>query len=393
MADARLPLRCLHTNIKFSTLGGAQSILRAHHQHDAEVGLDSRFLVYLEPPDSTWSRARFVDFNWDWSLRRTRNRIRTLLQDFKPDVSVYHTTLAMPYLADLDRSPRRLLYLHGPLPVLEEQLASRKFWVDGVMAVSDELLNLARSIAPHWEPERFHRIYAPIFPPSIPVNPGRPAGKPLVLGYSGRLQVEDKRVDRLPDLCRQLEAAGVDFRFEILGDGPERTTLEQALPDRTRVVFHGLQTGDAYWRILSQWDAIVFLSDREGTPVAQLEAMSLGVLPVVPSVHSGADAYARRVNEGLVYPIGDLGALTRLIRQLTDPGTPWSTWRRAARNMLAAHDSRCYLEGFASFIRDIVEMPAAPRRPFPAQPFPVGFLPLKAMAPLAEWRRRLRRLG
>ena len=383
-------MRCLHTNIKFASLGGVQAILRAHHEHDAGVGLDSRFLVYLEPPDPRWTRARFVDFTWAWTLQRTRRTIARQLADFVPEVSVYHTTLAMPYLADLDRSPRRVLYLHGPLPVLREQLSSRLYWVDGVLAVSDELLQLVQEVEPAFGPERLHRVQAPIFPPAGWTPPPRPERRPLVLGYSGRLQVHDKRVDRLPELCRRLDAAGVAYRFEVLGDGPERSRLEQELPDRRRVVFHGLQTGEAYWKILAGWDAIVFFSDREGTPISQLEAMHLGVVPVVPAVQSGADAYARRVDPGLVYPIGDVPALDAVIRRLATAEIPWPDWQQCCRDLASAHDSRRYLESFADFLKRIAALPAAPRRPFPPRPFPVEFLPLAAMQPLARLRRLFR---
>ncbi len=385
-------MRCLHTNIAFSSLGGVQAILRAHHEHDASIGLDSRFLVYLEPADPHWPRARFVNFAWDWSLRRTRQAIRSQLADFTPEVAVYHTTLAMPFLADLDRSPKRILYLHGPLPVLREQLTSRLYWVDGVLAVSDELVELVHSVAPHFGPDRIQRVFAPIFPVPVPVDLSRPAHQPLVLGYSGRLQIHDKRVERLSELCRRLDSSGLEYRFEVLGEGPERATLEKDLPDRRRVIFHGVQSGEAYWRILAGWDAIVFFSDREGTPVAQLEAMSLGIVPVVPAVNSGADAYARAVDPGLIYPIGDVPALEQIIRRLQQDGIPWAHWRKRCREAIAVHDSNQYLRSFAEFVARIQALPSAPRRPFPAQPFPVGFLPLSALAPLAEWRRKLRRI-
>lgn len=386
------PMRCLHTNIKFATLGGVQSILRAHHQFDEAYGLDSRFLVYLEPPDPRWTRARCVNFTWAWTLGRTRRRIERLLADFTPDIAVYHTTLAMPYLADLDRSPRRVLYLHSPLSVLQEQLTSRLHWVDGVIGVSDELLNLVHSMDPRFGPDRLHRVRAPIFPPALPVDLQRPAGGPLVLGYCGRLQTLDKRVDRIPELCRALESQGISYRFEILGDGPERAMLERALPDRSRVIFHGSQSGDRYWTTLAGWDAIVFVSDREGLPLAQLEAMHLGVIPVVPAVQSGADAYARQLDAHLVYPIGDVTALAAAIRFVLDHPDQRPAWRARCQELVKPHNCDAYFQGFSGFLESIRSRPPVPRQPFPARPFPSNLLPLAAMLPLAQLRRALRSL-
>ena len=52
---------------------------------------------------------------------------------------------------------------------------------------------------------------------------------PILVGYSGRLVIEQKRVDRLREFCQALTARGVDFRLQITGDGPDKAALAGTL--------------------------------------------------------------------------------------------------------------------------------------------------------------------
>jgi glycosyltransferase involved in cell wall biosynthesis len=185
-----------------------------------------------------------------------------------------------------------------------------------------------------------------------------------------------------------LDTAGIDYQLEFLGDGPERSWLEGQLPDRQRFVFHGRKSGTEYWNILSSWDALLFVSDYEGTPIALLEAMAAGVVPVHPAIGSGGDRYAADVDPKLAYPAGDLSALAALITELAQwQAARIETVRRRAIDRVRGHTSAVYRATSAGFLRHIASQPALPRRPLPARPPGLDWLSFRATRKLMELRR------
>lgn len=388
-------LKVLSIGTQFAGLGGVESVLRHHHETDAAEGIDSRFLVFWEDPVAGWPRARFLGFRDRLSIRQARQRVAGALADWKEaDVVVYHTVWGWAYFDDLLPPGRRILYLHSDTPGLDAQLRSRVHWADGFACVNDRIASRVLAARPDLSPDRILRVLYPIDPPEVLPPAARPWGTPLRLGFCGRLAHEQKRIDRIPELVARLDAAGIDYRMEFLGDGPERSWLESRLPDRTRFIFHGRRSGADYWRLLSSWDALLFVSDYEGTPIALLEAMAVGVVPIHPAIGSGGDRYAADVLPELAYPAGDLGALATLVSEMVRwPAPRIESARRGAIDRVRGHASAVYRATFAGFLRHVARRPPLPRRPLPARPPGLDWLSFRATRQLMDLRRRLMRAG
>jgi glycosyltransferase involved in cell wall biosynthesis len=352
--------RVLHINTQFASLGGVEAVLRAHHQRDLAAGIDSRFVAFWEAETPGWQRCKFLSFHPNLAIREARQRVRLAWPGFQPDLVVHHTLWGQPYWQDLDGKTRRVLYLHSDVPDLREKLTSRLPSMDAVMAVSDQLLDRAREAVPHWQAERFHRIYYPVFVPDKPLpSPQRSRSRCLVIGYAGRLTRQQKRVERFIELARLLEGSDFCWRLEFLGDGDERGALERALPNREQVLFHGRKQGDEYWRILASWDVLAFVSDYEGTPIAMLEALSQGVLPLHPALGSGGDQYASSIDPALIYEPGNLGDLASRIKMVSEwPDSRWMGAVDRARRLLEPHAGSFYMQVFHECVQRIAHLPA-----------------------------------
>lgn len=383
-----MPLRVLTIANYFAGLGGVEAIVRGHHDHDAAYGIDSRFIAYWEPPPPGWPRATALDLSEGLAIGTARRRFADSFPDFTPDVAVFHTEWGWPFFAGVDRAARRILYLHSDSPGLDRKLAKAVHWADGFICVSDKLAERVRSHLPGLPAERLLKVDAAIEAPELPVRHEPPAGRTLVLGFCGRIVNEQKRVDRFPEIVQRLDALGLSYRIEFLGDGPERAWLEAQLPDRTKFVFHGRQSGAAYWRIVTGWDAITFVSDYEGTPLALLEAMAVGGLPLHPRLDSGGDRYAGAVDPRLVYAPGDLAALAESIRWIsTLKDDEWQALRSRSRTAIAAHLGDGYRRKFAEFVRHIAALPPLEQRPLPRWFFPKDRLTFGMIRRLSELRR------
>jgi glycosyltransferase involved in cell wall biosynthesis len=105
----------------------------------------------------------------------------------------------------------------------------------------------------------------------------------FVVAFVSRL-VREKELDTLVATLRRLEARGIAHRGLIVGDGPERATLESQLP---RAVFTGFLVGDELAQAYASSDVFLFPSETETFGSVTLEAMSSG-LPCVCADATGS---------------------------------------------------------------------------------------------------------
>lgn len=143
----------------------------------------------------------------------------------------------------------------------------------------------------------------------------RPA-HPLRLLCVGRL-VRQKRFDAVLDGLALSNAAAV---LRIVGDGPERETLERQatrLGLADRVEFNGWAERSALPAHYAWADALVLPSFAEGMANVVLEGLASG-LPVIASDVYGNRALVTSGHNGLLTPPGDPGAIARGISRLAN---------------------------------------------------------------------------
>lgn len=377
----------VHCWTHLRSLGGVQSMLRRHLQRDPPGGLPTRALILFEegpfpevPVDSVVSG---LGLDWRHSGRALRRQVASApLPTTGRSLWVYHDLWALPTLADLDRSERRIGILHSHRAQLDHLLRRCEGLLDGVLGVSESLVALARDCLPGLEPDRVRWIPYPVDPPQESPPARCVADQELVLGYAGRIQRPQKRVDRIAGIGPLLEEAGIPHRWEFLGGGSAAIWLQQSLASAgCPAVFHGVQSGDGYWRRLAGWDAIVFTSDFEGLPITLLEAMSQGVVPVYPDLDDGGGDYARRISPALVYSPGNVRQAAQVVQWLCrrSPAERRVLSERA-KSLAAPHVGDAYGQTFRNFVSSVGQRPrvsiagADARRPHPGEWIPYGWL-------------------
>ncbi len=104
----------------------------------------------------------------------------------------------------------------------------------------------------------------------------------------GRL-VAQKRIDRVLEAVALLRRGGRSFQLKVVGDGPDRSTLEQQARDLgigDTTEFVGSVEPESIPATIGDADVFVFPAIREGLGLAAAEAFMLGV-PVVASREGG----------------------------------------------------------------------------------------------------------
>lgn len=132
----------------------------------------------------------------------------------------------------------------------------------------------------------------------------------LIVGYVGRLAPE-KQVELLAGVC------GLDgVRVVVVGDGPSRPGLEQALPG---ALFLGRRTGDDLARLFASLDVFAHTGPFETFCQTVQEAMASGVPVVAPAAGGPLDLVAHG-RTGLLVPPRDAAAVRDAVWSLAaDP--------------------------------------------------------------------------
>jgi phosphatidylinositol alpha 1,6-mannosyltransferase len=163
-----------------------------------------------------------------------------------------------------------------------------------------------------------------------------PDGKPIV-GYVGRLAAE-KKVRRLAELT------GLDCRIVVVGDGPDRATLEHVLPTAT---FLGMRRGTDLAAIFAGLDVFVHTGEHETFCQTIQEAQASGVVTVGPAAGGPLDLIHPGEN-GLLFEPGRPGSLRDAVKTLLD--------HPAARARMAASGlERVQSRSWPSVVDDLID--------------------------------------
>ena len=130
----------------------------------------------------------------------------------------------------------------------------------------------------------------------------------FLIGFLARLHPV-KRADLLIDAFRR--AVPPNAILALVGDGPERKSLEARAGGQDNIRFLGHRDDMAVWH--RAIDLFVLPSDWEGLPLGVLEAMQLGT-PIVATDCLGT-AEALRDSRAVLVPVGDEAALAQALSE------------------------------------------------------------------------------
>jgi len=184
-------------------------------------------------------------------------------------------------------------------------------------------------------------------------RPIAPAAKPEPRRFSllsvGRLHAV-KNYPFLIHACAVLRDYGLDFLCWIVGEGPERPSLERlivdlSLADRVQLLGHLPRTDlSSYYRYA---DLIALTSLSEGLPVALMEAMAHEKLVVAPAI-TGIPELVEHRRTGFLYKSGSLTDFVSTVRWILDhKASLGAVGRAAAENIAVNYDRQQNLRQFA----------------------------------------------
>ena len=218
--------------------------------------------------------------------------------------------LAMLSVHDVGRAV--VLMLHGDHDYYYDLAVKHDRVVHAYVAYSRRMYEQLLVHLPH----RANDIYYIPYGIPLPSRVRSAVPGPLRLIFAGRLQHGQKGVLELPAIDARLRDRGVDAMWTIIGDGPDGPTLRAAWPESAAVRYRGALTNADTIDAFADHDVFVLPTRTEGLPVALLEAMGAGVVPVVSNIDSGVPDVMTSEVDGLLPDVGDIAGFAAAIARL-----------------------------------------------------------------------------
>jgi glycosyltransferase involved in cell wall biosynthesis len=166
-------------------------------------------------------------------------------------------------------------------------------------------------------------------------------GEKLRLIYTGRLVRYQKRILDFVDLAAALDRAQVPYEITLVGtfnahDGSEAEFLAAAAAhlEDGRIQLPGRMQRDEILKTLTSQDLFVLLSDFEGLPLALVEAMARGCVPVTAAMPSGIPEIVASGENGYIVETRDYDQWAALLKGLwEDPDAQAELSRQARRTI------------------------------------------------------------
>ena len=380
------PLRLRHYFTHHQSLGGVQSIIDTHLALDPEFGSPSSLLAFFDPETSsdTSGRLEGLGLKGKHTIRKARHRFQRHESAKDHDISIFHDLWGLAFFGEFDSHAfRRIGAVHSQWPHLDHQLKNLSGSLDGIFCDSQEIADFVLRHLPEMSPDRVRHLPVPaqIAPDEFCLSRSPLSQRPIQLGFVGRIDYAQKRVERFPPLTKHLRSRGIECELHFLGTGQALAELPSKFSNTDRVHFHGRQSGDDYWRHLAQWDFVVYTSDHEGSPLAMSEAMSTGCIPIFPQIGCGADDIVREIDPTLLYPPEDWDHIAKTLAAFGQK-TPDEIQqiRARSRKLSERHSPENYHAKFRDLLQHVTEQPRISREFLSPRPwFAADFLPFAAL--------------
>jgi glycosyltransferase involved in cell wall biosynthesis len=141
----------------------------------------------------------------------------------------------------------------------------------------------------------------------------------LKIIYSGRIIEHQKCIFEIPELAALAKQKGLSCEWTLVGEGDDSELLMHRIrslrvDDCINLV--GRVTPELLSHLLNHHDVVILTSEYEGLPLALLEAMGHGCVPVVYDIPSGIHEIIKDQHNGFITPQNQRVEFVEALRQL-----------------------------------------------------------------------------
>ena len=196
--------------------------------------------------------------------------------------------------------------------------------LDAIVCVSDDNKRILSEVCPDYK-HKFHTVYNMYNIRRIKSmsakegNPFAASDKKFHFVTVARINNQQKRIDRIVEVCQRLEREGYDnYDWTIVGDGPDRNDIESSIAEKKvkTLILVGLQSNPYPYMLHAS--ASVLTSAYEGYSMVVKEAQVLGTPTVITNYDAAYEAMKNGC-EGLICDNSTKGVYTAIKSILDNP--------------------------------------------------------------------------
>lgn len=277
-----------------------------------------------------------------------------------PGVLVSNDFLELAMLTRHDTGHTVFQLLHGDHDYYYDLAAKHEPVIDAYIAYSRAMYEKLLRLLPARRDTIFHLRYGIPLPEKV-----RSAKRgALRLLFAGRLEYGQKGIYDLPQIDARLLELGVEATWTVIGEGPHGDELKRRWPQTNRVNYLGQMTNAGVLDQCAAHDVFVLPTRAEGFPVALLEAMGAGLVPVVSNIETGVPEVVTSGETGFTPEVADIAGFAEAIAELDANRDRLETMSRAARQVVVEQfDIRERVADYQALFARYREL----RRPRPAK--------------------------
>ncbi len=243
--------------------------------------------------------------------------------------------------------------------VEEFVLGDAAFQLSEVVGVSHQLIE---KLLPEPKRATIHRI--PCGAPQ-PTHQ-RPVWKlPFEIVYIGRLEIEAKQILETTEILCQVAQQIENIRITLYGDGSERERVQYIIAEKGEGIsihYGGLLASHEVEKVLESAHAIVLLSDYEGMPLAIMEAMAYGVVPICTYQNTGLPELIAHKAEGILLEKRSTEAVANAIRYVQNEAVWNALSQKAQQKIESSYSMSVVLQTWLHLLKKVTEQKATERQ-------------------------------
>ena len=261
-----------------------------------------------------------IDRTDKWSLDNICNIINKL-KNYMPIVAITAsqniTFYSLLYLKiKFPGLVKIISVVHNGTPVSYKEYADVHQFLDDLVCVSEDIVEGLEHNG--IDKTKIYHMTCPVEVPSVFNRDYSCYEKPIKIGYAGRLEIGQKRLDLLPGILEELEKKHIDYCMEIAGNGSYYNELEKFIKRKklaNKVKLLGKIDRKYIPDFWQRQDICINISEHEGRCISTMEAMVNGAVPIVTRT-SGVREDITNGENGYIVEIGDCAAIVELIQKL-----------------------------------------------------------------------------
>lgn len=278
--------------------GGVQSVIQNLLQYSKNAQIENHVILtineyaakdYVAPsfPEAASIQTFFYQSTWNFTY--TCKLLAELLPD-SSSIIVAHDWLELGMVSTLGLPNPVVQVLHGDYDYYYDLAKLHESSINGFVGVSNTIANKLKGKLAH----RASQVVALDLPvPDVaPINHSK-SGYDII--FIGRC-IEGKGYHLLPEIASSLNSVST-VNWHIYGPGSLEVSNQSIWHKEVRVNFYGFMPSETILKQLPQMDFLLLPSIAEGMPVAVIEAMKAGVIPLVNHLGGGVEELIGSNNE------------------------------------------------------------------------------------------------